>query len=106
MLRSGGDRGREAAGYAPGPEGGRDPPRNLEGTSLRRSLSSVFDMNYRRCLVSLLSRFLVVSPFRHSRQIKSAFLRDWFSAVACTILVVRTIKCVILILSACVQWFT
>ena len=45
MLQSGGDRGREAAGDAPGPEGGRDPPRNLEGTSLRCTLSSVFELN-------------------------------------------------------------
>ena len=45
MLRSWGDRGREAAGDGPGPEGGRDPPRNLDGTNLRRSLSSVAELN-------------------------------------------------------------
>ena len=57
MLRSGGDRGCEAAGYAPGPEGGRDPSTNLEGTSLRHSLSSVFELN----LSSLACEFAV--PF-------------------------------------------
>ena len=57
MLRSWGDGRREAAWDGPGPEGGRDPPRNLEGTNLRRSLSSVTELN----LSSLACEFAV--PF-------------------------------------------
>ena len=47
MLRSYGDRGREAAGDGPEPEGGRDPPKNLEGTSLR--WLSFVDLSPTRC---------------------------------------------------------
>ena len=47
MLRSCGDKGREAAGDGPGPEGGPDPPRNIEGTNLRWLF--IVDLSPTRC---------------------------------------------------------
>ena len=47
MLLLRGDKGREAAKDSPRPEEVGDPPRNLEGTSLR--WSSVVDLSPTRC---------------------------------------------------------